>query len=141
MMSACVVPFSQLLGDPLSDSNSSLAPDDYASRLKKQSLPRRIFGHPVLLLVFLSLLALMNYYDRGAFTGIIPVIGDEFNMTDSQKGIIGGAFIGAAPLLLLLVPFLTFPSFFFRQWVTPWSRPSWPSSAGTFLQGYCSWWE
>jgi len=54
-----------------------------------------LFSRPPVLLVYLCLLALLNYYDRGAFVGILPILQAEFNMDNASAGIIGGAFIGA----------------------------------------------
>jgi hypothetical protein len=54
----------------------------------------RTLRRPGVLLVFLCLTALVNYYDRGAFVGILPILQREFSMDDKSAGLIGGAFIG-----------------------------------------------
>ena len=53
----------------------------------------RLLKRPGVLLVFLCLLALVNYYDRGAFVGILPILQAAFGMDDASAGLIGGAFI------------------------------------------------
>jgi len=71
--------------------------------VKTHSWAARVLHKPLFLLFFLSFLSLLNYYDRGAFVGVLPIISDEFNMTQSQTGIIGGAFIVGYSLVSPLV--------------------------------------
>jgi len=47
----------------------------------------------VFLLFFLTLLSLVNYFDRGAFVGVLPEIQRELDISDANAGIIGGAFV------------------------------------------------
>ncbi|KCV68784.1 hypothetical protein H696_04203 [Fonticula alba] len=53
----------------------------------------RFFHRPRVLLAFLCFLSLMNYYDRGAFIGVMPLLTEEFGFSDSEAGLIGGSFI------------------------------------------------
>jgi MFS family permease len=52
------------------------------------------FKHNGLILFFLSFVATLNYYDRGAFAGLIPIIKDEvFDNNEFYTGISGSIFI------------------------------------------------
>ena len=80
---------------------SAVAPGQAAAPPAPRGLNARMFwllSRPPVLLVYLCLLALLNYYDRGAFVGILPILQAEFNLDNASAGIIGGAFIGAGGL-------------------------------------------
>ena len=52
----------------------------------------KIMHKPYVVLFMTCILALCNYYDRGAFSGLVGSIQDEFSLDDTEIGLISAAF-------------------------------------------------
>eukprot|EP00743_Colponemidia_sp_Colp-15_P005004 GILK01005390.1.p1 GENE.GILK01005390.1~~GILK01005390.1.p1 ORF type:complete len:524 (+),score=87.75 GILK01005390.1:54-1574(+) len=48
---------------------------------------------PFTLVIFLTVINLINYLDRGVMAGVVPKINDEWNLTGFQTGFLSGCFI------------------------------------------------
>eukprot|EP01102_Stenamoeba_stenopodia_P010583 TRINITY_DN3210_c0_g1_i2.p1 TRINITY_DN3210_c0_g1~~TRINITY_DN3210_c0_g1_i2.p1 ORF type:complete len:544 (-),score=119.94 TRINITY_DN3210_c0_g1_i2:346-1935(-) len=60
----------------------------------RPTAPRKGWLHsPVVLLVFFTSCNLLNYFDRGAMGALVGTIGTDFDLSFSQRGILGGAFM------------------------------------------------
>ena len=57
----------------------------------------QLFGclpkHPKLLLVLLTTVEMLMFYDRGAIASVLPQVKSHWDLSGKQEGIIGSAFI------------------------------------------------
>jgi MFS family permease len=62
----------------------------FASERKTACLSRL---SPLFILVFLVLCQIVNYFDRGAVSGLVKPVGDHFDLSKFERGMIGAAFM------------------------------------------------
>jgi len=93
--------------DPLDEDVDDIVPSvhdiDLADPSKQDTEQRRVlpfihsffhrFSSPVSMWMFFTVCNFLNYIDRGAFAGSLSAIGDEYNLSETQDGLLGASFM------------------------------------------------